>query len=87
MSPTTMCLAAVLPPSSVVAVIVAVPVPTAVTTPFSSTVATLSSLEEYVTFLLVAFSGKMVGTSLSVSPTLSTVASFGKLMESTFTFN
>lgn len=50
MSPTTMCLAAVLPPSSVVAVIVAVPVPTAVTTPFSSTVATLSSLEEYVTF-------------------------------------
>ena len=58
---------AVLPPPSVVTVIIAVPAPTAVTTP-SSTVATFSSLDFHVTFLLVAFSGDIVAVRVTVPP-------------------
>ena len=52
---------AVLFPSSVVAVIVAVPAAIAVTLPVKSTVATLELLLVHVTFLFVAF----VGTTIS----------------------
>jgi len=52
-------------PSSVVAVIVTVPLETGVTTP-STTFAISSLLEVQITFLLVAFAGVIVATSLSV---------------------
>jgi len=52
----------------VVTVIVAFPTLIASTFPFSSTVATDSLLELQVTFLLVAYDGKTVAVSLSVSP-------------------
>lgn len=55
---------AVLPPSTVVAVMVAVPVPVAVTFPFASTMATFSLLDFHVTFLFVAFVGLNVTVSL-----------------------
>jgi len=58
---------AVLLPSSVVIVIVVFPALIALTFPFLSTLATDSSLEFQVTFLLVAFSGKIVAFSWSVS--------------------
>ena len=51
---------AVFPPSSVVAVMVAVPTFTAVTLPCSSTVATFSLSDVQVTFLLVVFGGLIV---------------------------
>ena len=61
---------AVLPPSSVVAVMVAVPAATAVTLPFSSTVAIFWSLVVHFTALLVAFSGATVAVRVSVLPTV-----------------
>ena len=60
---------AVLPPSSVVTVIVAVPALIAVTTPLS-TVATEGSLVDQVTFLLVAVSGLTVADKVKVSPSV-----------------
>ena len=55
-------------PFAVLAVIVALPFPTAVTTPFS-TVATLSALDDHVTVLSPsAFPGKTVAVNVSVSP-------------------
>lgn len=55
-------------PSSVVTVMVAVPAATAVTLPVLSTVATLVSLEDQVTFLLVALAGFTVATRVAVAP-------------------
>ena len=52
-------------PSSVVAVIVAVPIVSAVTTPSSSTVATAVSEELQVTFLFVASAGATVAVSVT----------------------
>ncbi len=60
--------AAVLPPSSVVAVMVAVPGAMAVTFPVASTVAIFSSLVLHFTVLLVAFSGATVAVSVSLAP-------------------
>ena len=60
-----------MPPSSVVTVMVASPAATAVTMPFSSTVATLSLPLDHVTFLFVASAGVKLGVSWSVSPLLS----------------
>ena len=57
---------AVLLPSSVVTVIVAVPFATAVTFPFASTVATFASLVLKFTFLFVAFAGATVAFSSTV---------------------
>ena len=54
----------------VVIVIVAVPGPTAVTTPFSSTVTTLVSLDVKLTPLLEAFDGSTVKLMVAVSPSL-----------------
>ena len=58
---------AVLPPSFVVTVMVAVPAATAVTLPFASTVATAVLLEVNVTVLLVALSGFTVITIFAVT--------------------
>ena len=66
---------AVNPPSSEVAVIVTVPSPTAVTTPFSSTVAMVSSLEDHVTFLFVVLAGVNSTSSFSELPYLISVIS------------
>ena len=52
------------PPSSVVAVMVAVPALTPVTVPSAATLATDSSEEDQVTFLLTASSGVTVAVSL-----------------------
>ena len=60
----------VLPPSCVVTVIVAVPTPIAVTSPFSSTVATPVLLLSQVTFLLLALSGFTVAVRVSLPPTV-----------------
>ena len=59
---------AVLPPSCVLTVIVAVPSYTAVIVPLLSTVATFVSLEVQVTSLFVAFSGNTVAVNFSVLP-------------------
>ncbi len=61
---------AVLPPSAVVTVMVAVPVPTAVTFPLASTVATAGLLEVHVTDLLSASAGATVAVSCSELPTV-----------------
>ena len=53
-------------PSAVVAVMVAVPSATAVTTPVLLTVTTFVSLLVHVTFLLVAFAGVTVADSVTV---------------------
>ena len=55
-------------PFDAVAVMVAVPSATAVTTPFSSTVATVVSLDDQVTVLSVAPSGATVAVRVSVPP-------------------
>ena len=55
-----------LPPSAVVAVMVAVPAATPLTLPFSSTVATDVSLLLHVTFLLVASEGATLAVSVVV---------------------
>src|SRR5690554_7453594 len=62
--------------ASDVAVIVAVPTATAVTLPLASTVATSSSLDDQLIFLLVAFEGVTVAVSCAVSST-NNVKSFG----------
>ena len=62
--------AAVLLPSTVVAVIVAVPAETAVTTPPAETVALALLQLLHVTFWLVALEGAIVGRRVSVSPTV-----------------
>ena len=56
---------ALYPPSAVVAVITAVPLPTAVTLPFWSTVATAVFPLTHVTALLVALAGETVAVSAS----------------------
>ncbi len=54
-------------PSSVFTVMVAVPADSGVTTPFA-TVATVSLLDDHVTFLLAALAGVTVATKVSVAP-------------------
>ena len=61
---------AVLPPSLVVTVIVAVPAFFAVTTPEPDTVATVVLLEDHVTFWFVALDGAIVAIRLCVSPSV-----------------
>ena len=70
---------AVLLPSSVVTVIVAVPAAIAVTIPLSLTVATLGSLLLHVTALFVASEGVTVAVSCTVSP-ISSVFSVGSTL-------
>jgi len=65
--------AAVLPPSAVVTVMVAVPTAIAVTNPFWLTVAIASALELHVTALFAASEGATVGVSVSVPPTTSEI--------------
>ena len=73
-------------PSTVVTVITAVPFDTAVTTPISLTVATLSLLLEYVTFLLLALLGVICGVSVNDSPAAVSVPVVGvTFTPSTFT--
>ncbi|CDC37943.1 unknown [Clostridium sp. CAG:352] len=64
-TPATVTLAVAVRPLEVVAVIVAVPAETAVTTPFD-TVATELSLDVQTTVLLVAFAGVTVAVSCAV---------------------
>lgn len=52
-------------------VISVVPALTATTFPLVSTVAMVESLDDHVTFLFVAFAGKIVATRVSVAPTTS----------------
>jgi hypothetical protein len=59
---------AVLLPSTVVTVMVAVPALTPVTVPFDDTLATAGALLNHVTFLLVALEGETVAVSLSLPP-------------------
>jgi len=66
--PTTIAQVAVLPPSAVVAVIVALPEPTAVTRPVLETVATLWSELDQRTDLFVASEGLIVAVSWELSP-------------------
>ena len=61
---------AVMPPSAVVTVMVAVPGATAVTLPLPSTVATDKLSLLHVTFLLVASLGVMVALRITVPPTV-----------------
>ena len=72
---TVMVMVPVAPPSTAVAVIVTSPGATAVTSPFSSTVAIVSSDELHVTSLLRGTSGQVLNvnfavlsTSISVKP-------------------
>lgn len=60
---------AVLLPSDVVAVIIAVPAPTPVTTPLELTVVKVLSEDVHVTVLFVALSGAIVAVKISVPPT------------------
>lgn len=62
---------AVSSPSSVVAVIIAVPTPTAVTTPVVLTIAMSWSLLDHVTFWLAAFQGATLTVKVRVPPTFS----------------
>jgi len=62
--------AAVLPPSAVVTVIVAVPAATAVTTPLVDTAAVAVLLLLHVTFLFAALEGATVAVRVSVLPTV-----------------
>jgi hypothetical protein len=64
---TVTALLAVLPPSTVLTVMVAFPAPTAVTTPLF-TVATPVLLLDHVTFLFVAFVGVTVAVRVAVAP-------------------
>ncbi len=52
-------------------VISVVPALTATTFPLVSTVAMVESLDDHVTFLFVAFAGKIVAARVSVDPTTS----------------
>jgi len=64
---------AVNPPSSVVAVIVAVPADTAVITPELFTVAVPALPDDHITVLFVAFAGATVAVSVSLVPATSVV--------------
>ena len=75
---------AVLPPSSVVTVMLAVPVPTAVTLP-PSTVATDSLSLLQVTFWLVASSGSTVAVRVRLSPTVREAVSWSSFTPVTAT--
>jgi copper chaperone CopZ len=66
--PTVTAQVAVLPPSTVVTVIVAVPAATGVTTPELLTVATVVLLDDQFTFLFAAFDGLTVAVSEPVAP-------------------
>ena len=66
---TVTALAASKPPSAVVTVMVALPADTPVTTPEGFTVAIPLSLDNQVTLLLVASSGKTAAVSIVVAPT------------------
>lgn len=57
------------PPSSEVAVMVAFPIPTAVTVPYSLTVATLELFDNQVTFLFVGLYGVKVTVNSHINPT------------------
>jgi hypothetical protein len=59
---------AVLPPSTVVTVMIAVPAATALTRPELETVATLALLADQVTARFVALTGKMLAVRRSVLP-------------------
>ena len=59
---------AVLPPSAVFAVIVAIPGLLAVTSPVLLTVATAVLLDDHVTLLFVAFDGDIVVASVHLHP-------------------
>ena len=61
---------AVLEPSRVLTVMIAVPAPFAVTTPLELTVATDVLLEDQVTFLFVAFEGETEAVKVWVSPSV-----------------
>ncbi|MCL1838774.1 MAG: hypothetical protein FWG47_05590 [Propionibacteriaceae bacterium] len=76
---------AVLPPSAVFTVIVALPTALAVTTPVADTVATLVLLEVQITFLFVAFVGVTVAVNDTVSPTLIVAKDWFKLTPVTTT--
>ncbi len=65
-------------PSWVVAVIVAVPALTPVTTPLPSTVAMVSSLDVQETALLLVSSGRTVDVRVSVSPVYKVVSVAGR---------
>jgi hypothetical protein len=67
-APTVTSQIAVLPPSTVVTVIVAAPAAMALTRPELETVATLGLPLNHVTARFVAFAGEMVAVSWSVSP-------------------
>ena len=77
---------AVLPPSLVLTVIVAVPAAFAVTTPEEETVATDALLEDQVTDLSVAFEGVIVADKVWVSPTVMVIDVLFKLTPVTDTF-
>ena len=70
---------AVLPPSSVVTVIVAVPSATPVTLPELSTVAIDGALLSQVIFLLPALSGSTVADSFIVPPMFTSIESLSKV--------
>ena len=74
---------AVFPPSVVVAVIVAVPAATAVTLPFSSTVATFSSEVLHANVLSEASSGATVAVSVASSPSTMERVSLSTVMPET----
>jgi hypothetical protein len=61
---------AILPPSAVFTVIVALPMVFPVTTPLELTVATAALLLDHVTVLFAAFDGATVALSVSVAPTI-----------------
>ena len=69
-------------PSVVVAVIVASPIAMAVTTPFSSTIATLSFELFQVTDLLAVVSGSIVATNIIVSVALSETVVMSRVIDS-----
>ena len=76
---------AVLPPSLVFTVIVALPGVPAVTTPFSSTDATPASLVSHVTLLSPASSGVTVAVRVAVSPLVSVSSVLSRLTPVTAT--
>ena len=76
---------ATLLPSTVVAVILAVPPSTAVTAPFWSTVATAGLSDAHVTALFSASGGVTVAISVSVAPLTIEVASLFKVIPETKT--
>ena len=75
---------AVFPPSSVVTVIVAKPALLATTFPFWSTVAISELLDDHVTFLFVASSGKTVACNVLFVPTFNLIACKSKFTLTTF---